>query len=154
MAAPEPDNRSPTRKALDERIANEPQLARPDRPPQAVPSPLEAHLSRMRPPNGSDPERDRLRDQIQDRIARMQQGEVIELDEESLPTFFDQIAAKADADLDAEQRLARLRSEVQERIASLERGEGIVVEGEVGLRKLFDEIEAEVDAEMRPDTMK
>lgn len=42
----------------------------------------------------------------------------------------------------------RLRAEVQERIASLERGEGIVVEGEDGLRAFFDEIEAEVAAEL------
>jgi hypothetical protein len=50
MTTPTPDNRTPQRRALDEQIASEAQLAPPDLPPGTMPSPVEAHLgSRRRP---------------------------------------------------------------------------------------------------------
>lgn len=50
MTAPAPDLRSPQRQARDEQIASEPHLPSPDLPPNAVASPVEAHLaSRSRP---------------------------------------------------------------------------------------------------------
>jgi hypothetical protein len=48
MATPEADTRSPERRAQDEQIAAEPQLAPLDLPPDAAPSSVEAHLSRLR----------------------------------------------------------------------------------------------------------
>jgi hypothetical protein len=45
MTTPGDDHRSPRRRARDEEIAAEPQLASPEFPPDAVPSPVEAHLS-------------------------------------------------------------------------------------------------------------
>jgi hypothetical protein len=50
MTTPEPDRRSPQRKARDEQIASEPQLAPLALPPDAVPLPVEAHLGRQRRP--------------------------------------------------------------------------------------------------------
>ncbi len=50
MPAPVPDNRSPQRRALVEQIASEPPLALPSLPPEAAPSPVEAHLARQRRP--------------------------------------------------------------------------------------------------------
>jgi hypothetical protein len=41
------DSRSPERRAQDERIAAEPQLAPPDLPADATPEPVEAHLARQ-----------------------------------------------------------------------------------------------------------
>lgn len=49
MTNPEPDQRSPERRARDEQIAAEPQLALPELPPDAVASPVEAHLGRYSP---------------------------------------------------------------------------------------------------------
>ncbi len=51
MAAPEADRRSPGRRARDEEIAAEPQLAPIKLPPDAPSSPMEAHLGphRRRP---------------------------------------------------------------------------------------------------------
>jgi hypothetical protein len=46
MTIPEADQRSARRRARDEQIAAEPQLAPLDLPPGAVPSPVEAHLRR------------------------------------------------------------------------------------------------------------
>ena len=48
MTTPAPDQRSPGRRARDEQIAAEPQLAPPELPPGVVPSPVEAHLGRLR----------------------------------------------------------------------------------------------------------
>ena len=48
MTGPESDQRSPARRARDEQIAAEPPLATPELPPDAVPSPVEAHLGRYR----------------------------------------------------------------------------------------------------------
>ena len=48
MTTPEVDQRSPARRAQDERIAAEPPLAPPELPPDAVPSPVDAHLLRHR----------------------------------------------------------------------------------------------------------
>jgi hypothetical protein len=48
MATPEADTRSPERRAQDEQIAAEPQLAPLDLPSDAVPSSVEAHLGRLR----------------------------------------------------------------------------------------------------------
>ena len=47
MTTPEADQRSPGRRAQDEQIAAEPQLAPLGLPPDAIPSPLEAHLGRQ-----------------------------------------------------------------------------------------------------------
>ena len=45
----------------------------------------------------------RLRDEVQSRIARMEQGEVIELEnDEALEAYFDEMAAEVDAELEAE----------------------------------------------------
>ncbi len=51
MATPEADGRSPGRRARDEEIAAEPQLAPIELPPDAPSSPMEAHLGphRRRP---------------------------------------------------------------------------------------------------------
>ncbi len=46
MTIPEVDERSPGRRARDEQIAAEPQLAPLELPPDAVPSPVETHLRR------------------------------------------------------------------------------------------------------------
>ena len=46
MTTPEADQRSPARRAQDEQIAAEPQLAPLELPPDAIPSPMEAHLGR------------------------------------------------------------------------------------------------------------
>ena len=48
MANPEVDSRSPERRAKDERIAAEPQLAPLQLPPHAPQSPMEAHLGTNR----------------------------------------------------------------------------------------------------------
>lgn len=50
MSTSNVDQRSPSRRALDEQIAAEPPLAPLELPPDAVPSPLETHLGRMRRP--------------------------------------------------------------------------------------------------------
>ena len=50
MTTPAIDQRSVARRALDEQIANEPQLAPPELPSGAVPSKVEAHLARIRRP--------------------------------------------------------------------------------------------------------
>lgn len=47
-----------------------------------------------------------------------------------------------------DQRYLSLKRDVEARIDSLERGEGIELEGEEALGSFFDEIEAEVDAEI------
>jgi hypothetical protein len=49
MTTPEIDQRSPERRARDEQIAAEPQMAPPALPPDASSSPVEAHLVRRRP---------------------------------------------------------------------------------------------------------
>jgi hypothetical protein len=49
MSTPQVDERSPRRRARDEQIAAEAPLAPPDLPADAVPSPVEAHLTRRRP---------------------------------------------------------------------------------------------------------
>jgi hypothetical protein len=46
VTTPAPDQRSPQRKAEDERIASEPQFA-PPLPADAAPLPVEAHLARQ-----------------------------------------------------------------------------------------------------------
>ena len=46
MSKPEVDQRSASRRARDEQIAAEPQLAPPELPPDTAPTPLEAHLGR------------------------------------------------------------------------------------------------------------
>jgi hypothetical protein len=46
MINPVPDQRSPTRKHLDEQIAAEPPLAPPVLPAGAGPTPLEVHLNK------------------------------------------------------------------------------------------------------------
>jgi hypothetical protein len=48
MPTPEQDPRSPKQRAQDERIAAEPLLEPLELPPDAVPSPVEAHLGRLR----------------------------------------------------------------------------------------------------------
>ena len=50
MITPKPDQRSPERRAMDERIAAEPRLAPLAVPPNASCSPLEGHLGRQRRP--------------------------------------------------------------------------------------------------------
>jgi hypothetical protein len=49
MTTPEADQPSPGRRARDEQIAAELQMAPPELPPDATPSPVEAHLGRLRP---------------------------------------------------------------------------------------------------------
>jgi hypothetical protein len=44
MTTAEADSRSPERRARDEQIAAEPQMSPPELPPDATPSPVEAHL--------------------------------------------------------------------------------------------------------------
>jgi len=44
MVTPQPDQRSPQRRTLDEQIAAEPQIPHPNVPLDALPSPLEDHL--------------------------------------------------------------------------------------------------------------
>ena len=53
MSTPEADQRSASRKAKDEQIAAEPQLAAPQLPPDAAFAPIEAHLASnaRRPPS-------------------------------------------------------------------------------------------------------
>jgi hypothetical protein len=46
MTTPGADQRSPGRRARDEQVAAEPHLAPLELPPDAVPSPVEAHLGR------------------------------------------------------------------------------------------------------------
>lgn len=48
MTVPGVDHRGAARRALDEQIAAEPQLAPPEVPLDAVPSPMESHLGRLR----------------------------------------------------------------------------------------------------------
>jgi hypothetical protein len=48
MTTPAADQRSPGRRARDEQIAAEPPLAPPELPPGVSPSPVEAHLGRLR----------------------------------------------------------------------------------------------------------
>jgi len=48
MAISEEDQRSPERRVRDERIATEPQLPPPGLYPDAIPSPVETHLGRLR----------------------------------------------------------------------------------------------------------
>ena len=48
MTTPEVDQRSPGRRARDEQIAAEPQLAPLELPADAAPSSVEAHLGRLR----------------------------------------------------------------------------------------------------------
>jgi hypothetical protein len=50
MTIPAVDHRSPGRRARDEEIAAEPQLPPLELPPDASPSPVEAHLGRRRRP--------------------------------------------------------------------------------------------------------
>lgn len=50
MTMPEPDHRSPSRRALDEQIAAEPPLPPLEVSPDVVPLPLEAWLARLRRP--------------------------------------------------------------------------------------------------------
>ena len=47
MTIPDVDPRSPARRARDEQIVAEPQLAPPVLPPDAAPSPVEVHLGRL-----------------------------------------------------------------------------------------------------------
>jgi hypothetical protein len=47
MISPQPDHRSQPRRARDEQIASEPQLKPPTLPPDAKPTPVEAHLARI-----------------------------------------------------------------------------------------------------------
>jgi hypothetical protein len=47
MTIPGTDRRSPGRRARDEQIAAEPEMAPRELPPDAVPSPVEAHLGRL-----------------------------------------------------------------------------------------------------------
>ena len=52
MPTPEADQRNASRKAKDEQIASEPQLAAPQLPLDAAVAPVEAHLARNpRPPS-------------------------------------------------------------------------------------------------------
>jgi hypothetical protein len=48
MTTPRVEQRSPGRRARDEQIAAEPQLAPLELPPDATPSSVEAHLGRLR----------------------------------------------------------------------------------------------------------
>jgi hypothetical protein len=48
MTTPELDSRSARRRARDEQLAAEPQLAPPELPPDATPAPVESHLARFR----------------------------------------------------------------------------------------------------------
>jgi hypothetical protein len=48
MTTPGIDQRSPGRRARDEQIAAEPEMAPLELPPDATPSPVEAHLGRLR----------------------------------------------------------------------------------------------------------
>ena len=48
MTTPGVDQRSPGRRARDEQIAAEPSLPPPELPPDATPSPVEAHLGQLR----------------------------------------------------------------------------------------------------------
>ncbi len=48
MSTPGVDQRSPGRRARDEQIAAEPQMAALELPPDAAPSLVEAHLGRLR----------------------------------------------------------------------------------------------------------
>ena len=48
MPTPAADQRSPDRRARDEQIAAEAQLAPPELAPDVAPSPVEAHLGRLR----------------------------------------------------------------------------------------------------------
>jgi hypothetical protein len=50
MTKPEPDTRSPERRARDERIAAEPKLPIPELPPDAPTAPVEEFLRRLRRP--------------------------------------------------------------------------------------------------------
>jgi hypothetical protein len=50
MATRDIDKRNPGRRARDEQIAAEPQLAPLELPADAAPSPIEAHLGRLRRP--------------------------------------------------------------------------------------------------------
>jgi hypothetical protein len=50
MTTPAVDPRSSERRARDEQIASEPELAPLELPPEASPSPVEAHLGRRRRP--------------------------------------------------------------------------------------------------------
>ena len=45
-----PDQRTPARRELDERIAGEPALPPPDLAPEVSPAPIEAHLASRRQP--------------------------------------------------------------------------------------------------------
>ena len=49
MPTPQPDNRSGSRKSLDEQLAAAPLLPLPESAPGDVPRPLEAHLRPRRP---------------------------------------------------------------------------------------------------------
>jgi hypothetical protein len=49
MTTPKVDPRSPSRRARDEEIAAEPQLAPLELPPDAAPSSMEAHRARLAP---------------------------------------------------------------------------------------------------------
>jgi hypothetical protein len=48
MTTPGTDQRSPGRRARDEQIAAEPEMAPLELPPDAIPSPVETHLGRLR----------------------------------------------------------------------------------------------------------
>ena len=48
MSTREIDQRSASRRAQDEKIASEPQMAPPELPPNATPTPIESHLGRVR----------------------------------------------------------------------------------------------------------
>ncbi len=48
MATPEIDARSPNRRTRDEQVTAEPQMAPPELPSDATPSPVEVHLARLR----------------------------------------------------------------------------------------------------------
>ena len=48
MTTPEVEERSPERRARDEQIAAEPQMAPPELPPDAPSSPVETHVVRHR----------------------------------------------------------------------------------------------------------
>ena len=50
MTTPAVDQRNSERRARDEQIASEPQLAPLELPPEASPSPVETHLGRRRRP--------------------------------------------------------------------------------------------------------
>lgn len=50
MTAPVSDQRTSRRRTLDEQIASEAELSPPALPPDAVPLPMETHLSRIRRP--------------------------------------------------------------------------------------------------------